>query len=727
MIDPLRTLSGAVALALGILLAACDAPPGVMTPRYRFVDPDLRRSGGGASEREPALAEGELGTRAGSAVRIPLATIDADTRYVLFGYLDRVLVSRQPVEVPESGRLTFLAPVADAFRESEQLALLPFVHIAEKWESLPAVAAEVEVTEGGRVVSIPLEFSETAANPVAELYVQAYPVPSEASTSYRTPEVEIPRRAVLEFSIGVLDVAWHYGPVEFSLSACDAAECSSLFTETLDPSQAQNQGWMERSVSLESLAGKRRAFLFETQHRGSEPEAFSLPAWANPTIWAPAPGALSTPNLILISLDTLSATHLSLYGYERETAPFLEQSLAAQGTVVENFVAASTSTAPSHMTLFTSLPPCAHGVTEYVAALPTAVPTLAQILRDHGYETAAVTENAALTLHGGFARGFSTYKENQAADSESRKGRVKGTFDWGRGWLQRSKGRRFFLFLHTYQVHHPYTPPSSYEGLFQVPEDPSKVNEPGGIAGARMRAKYDREIRYVDDEIRSLVADLREEGVTKDTIFVILSDHGEEFFEHGGQGHGGGLYREVLQVPLIFWGPGIPSGRRVQRPVRHIDLLPTLLELAGVPAPEHALGTSFLPLILGSGGELDSQVPPIFSSSWSRASLKARGAQVPSFSVQIGGRKLVRYLTKDGYRYEYFDVSRDPDETDDLYTGATDETRSLEALLDEYIAANRALHRQLTAGPHRPISKLGTEADLHPNLEEKLRALGYLK
>ena len=226
---------------------------------------------------------------------------------------------------------------------------------------------------------------------------------------------------------------------------------------------------------------------------------------------------------------------------------------------------------------------------------------------------------------------------------------------------------------------------------------------------------------------RAFFNGLVKQGISENTVFVILSDHGEEFFEHGFLGHGAGLYREVLHVPLIFFGRGIPSGQRLAWPVRHIDFMPTLLELVGARIPAQARGDSFARLVWGSEQERDWKSVPIFSSSWLVPELKARGAKPPSYSVQLGSRKLVRYLTDDGYRYEYYELGEDPGEMTNLYRATSEDVRELEDLLDTYVATNRSLRAQLhSAGPHE-ISALGSELDLDPRREEKLRALGYLE
>ncbi len=714
-------------LAIAILLAGCDPRPTVMTPQYRFVDPRLRASGDG---RQQPLSELDPVTRIREAARTvyaPIAAIRADTRYVLKSHSSRVLVPGQTIDLRGGRRLTYSARVGYAFPKAERLALFTAVRLEQGWKTFPGVTREIEESDQGRIVRIHLYLPESTEQSTAKLYVKAYPVPTEPRTSYRTPEIVIPSGAVLEFSMGILEVAWEHGPVEFSVSICESSRCSQLFTETLDPAQAPDQDWQDRRVPLGAHSGTRRALMFSTNHRKNSSVAFSLPLWGNPTLYAPSPAILPGPNLIVLSIDTLRADHLSTYGYGRDTSPFLETSMAAKGTVFDNFIAAATSTGPSHMSLFTSLPPSAHGVTaSFAAKLPASVLTLAQLLRGDGYETAAITEDGPLAAYRGFARGFSVYKENTSANFMAPEGHVHKTLAWGKQWLERNKHKRVFLFLHTFQVHTPYDPPPAYAPLFEEGAERKPAKERDS-RGAHMVAQYDREIRYVDDELRAFFSDLVKQGISDNTVFVILSDHGEEFFEHGFHGHGAGLYREVLHVPLIFFGRGIPSGQRLAGSVRHIDFMPTLLELAGARIPAQARGNSLARLVWGSEHERDRKSVPIFSSSWVVNELKARGAKPPSFSVQLGSRKLVRYLTDDGYRYEYYELAEDPGEMANLYRETSKDVRELKHLLDKFVAANRSLQAQLRSARPHEISALGSEVDLDPRRAEKLRALGYLE
>jgi arylsulfatase A-like enzyme len=366
------------------------------------------------------------------------------------------------------------------------------------------------------------------------------------------------------------------------------------------------------------------------------------------------------------------------------------------------------------MTIFTSLPPSVHGATDGFKVLASGILTLPEWIRAQGLDTAAVTEDGWVGAHQGFARGFDVFIENESARITAPEGQVDRTFARARRWLELHRDKRFFLFLHTYQVHAPYAPPARYAGLFVPPE--------GQAAPLHVRqlADYDREIRYTDDELAGLFAALERLGLADRTIVVVTSDHGEEFLEHGLVSHGAHLYEESVGVPLVLRGPGIPAGRRIAAPVGHADLMPTLLELLGLPVPGGLSGRSVRPLLQGGSGELEAR--PVFSEGWATFQPGADGGRAfepPSLAVRRGERKLARYRSPDGTRYELYDLSADPGERSDLSRSEPGEAGGLRALLEAY--------ERETARADRPAAPATAAPALDADREEKLRALGYLE
>ena len=349
--------------------------------------------------------------------------------------------------------------------------------------------------------------------------------------------------------------------------------------------------------------------------------AFPIKRWLHErreTARLPAASA-NAPNVLVIVVDTLRADHLSTYGYARPTSPHLSQ-LAAQGTLFEDAIAPSSWTLPVHASLLTGLYPHAHRVDNDGALLGWDYPVLGDEFMARGYRTAAFSGNALLFCRRrGFGRGFIHFED----DFQSLGSSFAQTF-YGdliqhllfRLQLKRDLfGRRnaeqinqhalrwvdggrqpFFVFLNYMDVHDPYRPPEPYLHRYTNMRDPgSRASEhwdwfqhlsPQQRQGA-MDA-YDGAINYVDDRIAELMGQLHRRGLDRNTLLVITSDHGESFGEHGLMVHGNALYRELIHVPLIVWGPErIPAGKRIGTPVSLTSVPATLLEEAGVqPHPD---------------------------------------------------------------------------------------------------------------------------------------------
>lgn len=306
----------------------------------------------------------------------------------------------------------------------------------------------------------------------------------------------------------------------------------------------------------------------------------------------PAP----TRGYILISLDALRPDHLGAYGYDRETSPFLD-SLASRGAVFERAVAQYPSTLASHLSIFTGLYPQEHGVYRPESVLAEEIETLPERFQAEGFRTAGFTEGGFMAGGYGFGRGFDTFAATPyKADTD-----VEATFARGLRFLEGlGEGERFFLFLHTYSIHDPYTPPERYRRLFWPGEPPPGVFD---SIGQNLRAancgeipvtpeivayfasQYDGSIRYVDDVLARFWGRLEELGLADVTTLILTSDHGEAFYEHGKLAHVQ-VYPEDLMVPLIVVHPDLESGVRVPALVELVDLSPTLYELAGIEQPE---------------------------------------------------------------------------------------------------------------------------------------------
>lgn len=422
-------------------------------------------------------------------------------------------------------------------------------------------------------------------------------------------------------------------------------------------------------------------------------------------------------NIVLISIDSLRADHLTCYGYERPTSPSIDR-LAAEGILFERASSHAPWTLPSHVSLLTSLYPRSHQTSALDRSLPEAATTLASELKRAGYRTHAIVSGPFMRTSFGMARGFDGYDEDlalgghaashEAITSDQIHRRLTRFLDQG--------SRPFFLFLHYWDVHYDYLPPAPYDEMF----DPGYQGDlsPNGIMKNQrisremsprdlqhLVALYDGEIRWVDHHIGLLLDELKERGLAENTIIALTADHGDEFFEHGEKGHSHSLYEELLHVPLILRVPG-ESPRRVHDRVQLIDVMPTLLELAGAPDPGRLQGRSLVPLLRGQ------PLPPVATYSETTRATKLKTTRAGWSSAQAIYRdqyKLIHY--PDGrYPDELYDISRDPGESRSLSNNQA-ETR-LSLLLQEWRESTGEGIPEFTAGPD-------------PETLEQLKQLGY--
>lgn len=435
------------------------------------------------------------------------------------------------------------------------------------------------------------------------------------------------------------------------------------------------------------------------------------------------------PNLVLVSIDTLRADHLTAYGYERSTSPEISR-LASEGILFEQAFSQSPKTATSHMSLFTGVYPPAHRVANWgerqVRRLSDDVPTLATLLARSGYRTEAHTEGGNVSARLGFDQGFEVYQEHRGAEPV-----FEGASRALDRFVQDENGGHtpFFLFIHTFEVHDPYVPPAEFADRFVEPSYSGDIvgsqgeleslagggsywarnavywnrvdrNDPADIQ--HLKDLYDAEILFTDSQFAAFREHLRRLDLEDETILVVLSDHGEEFLEHGGFLHNA-LFQEILHVPLIFRFPanlGLASGRRIQSVVRLVDVVPTLLEVLELPAPEHIQGESLLPLVEGD----ETLARPVFSQ-W-----LAAGRIV---ALRDGEWKYIRVKRKE----QLFDLSSDPSESVDLLAARQEVLARLQARVDEIIGDSYAFaETRTTARPPR----------LDQETREQLEALGYL-
>ncbi len=373
-----------------------------------------------------------------------------------------------------------------------------------------------------------------------------------------------------------------------------------------------------------------------------------------------APPGSPGPNVLLISLDALRADHLSCYGYGRPTSPFLDE-LAGRGTRFAAAFVNTHGTPPSHTTILSSLYQQSHRVGMQPSpgeprndAVPRGLPLLQEMLAEHGYRTVAVTDGGYMSRNFGFDRGFERFFDGGRGIADGRE-RLLGFLAEG------DDPRPVFVLFHTYEIHSPYEPPPGYRELFgrfesdfaptndnllPIQNDAFSQLEPDDIRF--LEAMYDGGIRYTDDVLRELFADLGAIGFLERSLVIVTSDHGEEFAEHGGLLHRDTLYDELLHVPLILQGIGVPSGRVEPRLVSSVDIAPTILAAAGLVPPAHMAGRDLL-----TPAAPEEPEPAVFSQYSDR-----------HYSLRTERWKLI--LSPRARRAELYDLHRDPGETTDL-------------------------------------------------------------
>jgi arylsulfatase A-like enzyme len=409
------------------------------------------------------------------------------------------------------------------------------------------------------------------------------------------------------------------------------------------------------------------------------------------------------PNIVLVTIDTLRADHLSAYGYARRTSPALD-ALAREGVLFERAFAQSSWTKPSTASLLTGRYPSMHRLYLEKASLAEREVLLPEILREHGYTTAALSGNPWIRPEFGFDQGvehfYSVRAEGLAhgtlfmnALKSANKlvdvgamlyNRVKRLVvghlapterdrrlnaEAGR-WLARQGAKPFFLYLHYMSPHQPYTAPPPFDHAF-VPDPratpvtvyPRKTYlffETGDPLPEPKRqdliGRYDGAILFADSILGELVETLRHLELLDDTLVIVTSDHGEEFYEHRNWGHGQSLYNELIHVPLVMhWPARLPRERRVARVVRSVDVMPTILDLLDIPPSAPLAGRSLLDVIG------DESAP-----GWDEAYAELLFREASVRALIRGDEKVLETVRGGRLRRELYDLAGDFDEQRDL-------------------------------------------------------------
>jgi len=461
-------------------------------------------------------------------------------------------------------------------------------------------------------------------------------------------------------------------------------------------------------------------------------DAPPVPVLSQPRLLTLQSGRSDRPNIVVFSLDTLRADRLSLYGYDRPTSPNIDRRAEAGGITFSNAIAAAPWTLPSHVSMLTGRDATEHGVNRPQAA-PKTGRSLADTLSDAGYQTIGFTAGGYLSPEFGVGQGFHRQLDRSRRNDDSDE-ELEAGLDSFSGWLHDRPIEPFFAFFHTYEIHSPYLAREPYfselapgveappmgRAILKVPSRTDtnlldRISIPvrpwheyerpkDSEIQTLLSALYDSGIAYTDTELERFWTTLEETGLDENTIVVITSDHGEALGDDGRLGHDD-LHDEVLRVPLVIWLPqGRPHSTDTQ--VRSIDIVPTLLNLADVPADPSLPGRALIQG--GAPVEPEGRAEP----AWSYAEAKGLAARLENRTKYIWRPKTdIRPERSE----ELFDLLQDPREVHDLSrndSGSVDRyRRGTEGKIRNELRGLHTLWRNDTDVEHRFRLRSETLAD----------------
>jgi arylsulfatase A-like enzyme len=564
-----------------------------------------------------------------------------------------------------------------------------------------------------------------------------------------TWEQDLGDRAWLDIAIGTPENHPMTFKVEATSPGCDPVVRERTMT-TADR-------WEPFSVDLDELSGRRAMVALSLvtedegrigfwgspaiRHRGARPDV------TEPTAARAALSSTDAPRgVILIVADTLRSDHLDAWGYERPTAPTLA-SLAAEGTRFTDNISQGAWTKVAVPSLLTSLYASSHGIYDVPHKIPASVTTMSEVFREAGYATFHTSSVTFSGKNSNLHQGVEVLHERESIDDlgEYRSKTSRTYVDRLLPWLEDHSEQPFFVFLHVFDPHSPFRPTEPHdqrwlddEAVARHEEDLEKVDDvvkifhhlPSAeqLVEAEVdsetfvtaeKAWYDGSILSMDYEIARLLERLEELGLRDDTLIAFVADHGEEFLEHGNHWHGHSAYGELVNVPMfVTWRGVVPEGVVIERTTQSIDLMPTVLDLARLPVPEQAQGTSLLPLLASPDepSTLGWNERAVFTER-KNPPFEATEGTADSFAILADGWKLIWNVVvrDDRPELELFDHRNDPLNRVNLADQHPEVVADLRLQIEEW--------REMTEAAK--VTPDGDGADVSPEELEQLRALGY--
>ena len=573
----------------------------------------------------------------------------------------------------------------------------------------------------------------------------------------RTPErivadVRLPERPWLDLAFGTIED----GPVTFRVAVSAGGEEERLLRRTV----TLPDRWTAERLDLSEWAGEDVTLTLSLD--GDDPGMLGY--WGSPVIRnsgampendyvtedraaLPDGGERRPKAVILFLADTQRRDHLQMYGYGRENSPTLLR-LAEEGVVFEDNIAQGSWTKVSVPSMLTSLYPSSHGITDMPDRLPSSVTTMAEAFREAGYatwQTSSVPFSGKLSnLH----QGVDVLHERGSIGELDHSGaKTARTYvDRFLEWAEDHHDIPFFALVHVFDPHsvfEPYAPYDATWGTVRGREEyergkelwenmfddlPSQVQIDSTDVDQELFVQhekdwYDGSIRAMDEEVARLMEGLEELGIADETLFVFVSDHGEEFLEHGYHFHGNNAYGEMVNVPLMMWWPGVlPAGTRVERTTENMDMMPTMLELAGIEPPEEAQGQSLLPLIVDpeAGSDFGAIRRAAFAERVVPPSMAGdMGLPHDQYAIVLDGWKLIKNENHADSipEYELYDHEADPLNLNDV---ASEHPEIVERLAGELETWREYALSQKPPPDTEAIEGLSEEEIA------RLRSLGYI-
>jgi arylsulfatase A-like enzyme len=566
-------------------------------------------------------------------------------------------------------------------------------------------------------------------------------------------DVELPARPWLDLAYGTIED----GPVTFEVTVTSGGTESSVFERTVTTPDR----WSTTRVDLSEFAGEP-----VTLALGLSAEApGALGYWGSPVVRNSGAmpevdqtsadramledGGTRRPRAVILFLaDALRRDHLDAYGYERTTAPTLTR-IAQEGVRFADNISQGAWTKVSVPSMLTSLYPTSHGITDLPDRLPSSVTTMAEVFRAAGYatwQTSSVPFSGKLS---NLQQGVDVLHERTSVpDLGHSPAKTARTYvDRFLEWAEDHHDVPFFALVHVFDPHSPFEPYPPYDNLWGTGAGAAEYergmdlweggSNPDGLPTQeeldgtdvdqaifiqQMKDWYDGSIRAMDAELARLMEGLEQLGLADETLFAFISDHGEEFLEHGYSFHGNSVYGEMMNVPLVMWWPGVlPAGTVVEQTTESLDMMPTLLDLAGITPPETAQGQSLVPLIVDPGSVADFGAirRAAFSERVAIPSAGAMGNAYDSYAIVLDGWKLIKNegAPESVPEYELYDHEADPINMHDVAGEHPD--------IVERLAAELATWREYVLSLKPPPDSEAIEG-LSAEEIARLRSLGYI-